>query len=88
MPVNRFQRRRPTVHTVRRLGVWTNQVEGAEGIADQGTGSRHRTKDEASEAGREIAIALGADHVIHNFDGSIGSRSRKPELPQTLRPWM
>jgi hypothetical protein len=58
------------VHTVRREGVWTNEVEG------EGTRSRHRTKDEAAAAGQELALTLGAEHVIHNVDGSVGARTR------------
>ena len=57
------------VRTVRREGVWTNEIEG------EGTASRHRTKDEASAVGREIALALGAEHVVHNIDGSVRSRT-------------
>jgi Uncharacterized protein conserved in bacteria (DUF2188) len=55
------------VLTIRRDGVWTNEIE------EEGTVSRHRTKDEASAIGREIALALQAEHVIHNMDGSVGS---------------
>ena len=35
-------------------------------------------KDEASAVGREIAPALGAEHVVHNIDGSVGSRTIYP----------
>jgi hypothetical protein len=59
------------VHTIRRNGMWVNEIEG------EGRGSvpgRHRTKDEASHVGRELATALGAQHVVHNIDGSIGAR--------------
>jgi Uncharacterized protein conserved in bacteria (DUF2188) len=59
------------VRTVRREGVWTNEIEGR-------TASRHRTKDEASAVGREIALDLGAEHVVHNIDGSIRSRTSYP----------
>jgi hypothetical protein len=71
---------------VRRSGVWTNEIQGAKARANQGAASGHRTKDEASAVGREIAIALGADHVIHNFDGSIASRTAKPQLARFLAP--
>jgi hypothetical protein len=57
------------VLTIRRDGVWTNEIEA------EGTVSRHRTKDEASAVGREIAVALRAEHVVHNMDGSVGSRT-------------
>jgi hypothetical protein len=62
------------VLTIRRDGIWTNEIEA------EGTVSRHRTKDEASAVGREIAVALRAEHVIHNMDGSVGSRTG-PEPP-------
>jgi hypothetical protein len=74
------------IHTVRRSGVWTNEIEGVKGVAREGTARRHRTKDEASAVGREIAIALGAEHVIHNFDGSIASRTAKPQLSRFVVP--
>jgi hypothetical protein len=57
------------VLTIRRDGVWTNEIEA------EGTVSRHRTRDEASAVGREIAAALRAEHVIHNMDGSVRSRT-------------
>jgi hypothetical protein len=64
------------VLTIRRDGVWTNEIEA------EGTVSRHRTKDEASAVGREIAVALRAEHVVHNMDGSVGSRTGPaPEDP-------
>jgi hypothetical protein len=56
------------VETIRRAGRWTNEIDG------HATG-RYRTKDEAALAGREIAMAVGAEHVIHNFDGSVTSRT-------------
>jgi Uncharacterized protein conserved in bacteria (DUF2188) len=61
------------VLTIRRDGVWTNEIE------DEGAVSRHRTKDEASSAGRELALALRAEHVIHNMDGSVASRTAPEE---------
>jgi hypothetical protein len=57
------------VHTIRRGGVWVNEIEGQGRVP-----GRHRTKDEASHAGREIAAALHAQHVVHNIDGSISAR--------------
>jgi hypothetical protein len=57
------------VRTVRREGVWVNEIES------EGETSRHRTKDEAAAVGREIAHALGVEHVVHNHDGSVGSRT-------------
>jgi Uncharacterized protein conserved in bacteria (DUF2188) len=74
------------IHTVRRSGVWTNEIEGSKGVGREAAAKRHRTKDEASAVGREIAIALGAEHVIHNFDGSIASRTAKPQLSRFVVP--
>jgi hypothetical protein len=61
------------VQTIRRAGRWTNELDG------RATG-RYRTKDEAALAGREIAMAAGAEHVIHNFDGSVTSRTPPSSL--------
>ena len=61
--------RRFRIHTVRREGVWVNELEGEGRVPGD-----HREKDEAREAGREIAHAIHAEHVIHNIDGSIAAR--------------
>lgn len=57
------------VHTVHRDGVWINEVEGG------GELSRHDTKEEAVDAGREAARASSTEHVIHRLDGTIAERN-------------
>jgi len=57
------------IHTIRREGVWVNEVHGEGKVP-----GRHRTKDEAADTGHEIAAAIGAEHVVHNIDGSIAAR--------------
>jgi hypothetical protein len=37
--------------------------------------SRHRTKDMAVTAGREIARRLAVEHTIHLSDGKIGEKN-------------
>jgi Uncharacterized protein conserved in bacteria (DUF2188) len=61
----------PAVHTVfRDAQGWVNVLEGSSRVLDT-----HRTKAEASEAGRERARRDRAEHIIHRKDGSIGSRN-------------
>lgn len=57
------------VHTVHKGGSWINEVEGGQQL------SAHRTKDAAVEAGRTEAKRQRTEHVIHNLDGTIGSRN-------------
>lgn len=57
------------IHTVHKDGVWVNEAEG------EGPLSQHRTKDEAAEAGRELARRRRTEHVIHSMDGTIGYRN-------------
>jgi hypothetical protein len=44
---------RGLVHTVHKAGVWVNEIE------DVGEMSSHHTKEEAVEAGRELARGRG-----------------------------
>jgi hypothetical protein len=58
------------VHTVpspMRSG-WCNKVNGK-------VVSRHRRKDDALEAGREVARRLKMEHTIHMSDGTIGEKN-------------
>jgi Uncharacterized protein conserved in bacteria (DUF2188) len=57
------------VHTVPDAGEWKNEVE------EGGDISKHRTKEEAVQAGREEARRRSTEHVIHNADGSIAERN-------------
>jgi hypothetical protein len=47
---------------------WVNEVNGK-------ILSRHRTKDVAVEAGREIARRLKVEHSIHRSDGVISEKN-------------
>jgi len=63
-------RRGGGVHTVPKLegSGWVNEVNGK-------ILSRHRTKDVAVEAGREIATRLKVEHSIHRSDGVISEKN-------------
>ena len=61
---------RASVHTVPRKGQWGHRVEGESEFLPQ----LHRSKDEAEEVGRGLAIARRAEHVVHHVDGSIAYR--------------
>ncbi len=47
---------------------WWNKLDGK-------TLSRHRTKEDAVEAGREIARRLRVEHSIHRSDGAITEKN-------------
>jgi len=58
------------VHTVPNASGkgWVNKVDGE-------VASRHRTKDNAVERGREIARDQQSEHAIHNRDGRISEKN-------------
>jgi Uncharacterized protein conserved in bacteria (DUF2188) len=56
------------LHTAYKGGHWVNEIEGG------GVVSRHWTKEEAVEAGRETARAQRTEHLIHRIDGGIAER--------------
>jgi hypothetical protein len=58
------------IHTVHKDGQWINEVEG-----DGAIGGIHATKEEAVAVGRARAQQDQTEHVIHNQDGTISSRS-------------
>lgn len=62
--------RKPEVHTTPNPDGkgWVNTYDG-----DQV--SRHRTKDNAVDRGREIAQDRHTEHTIHNKDGKIGEKN-------------
>ena len=47
---------------------WVNKVDGR-------VVSRHRLKENAVEAGREVARRLEVEHTIHLADGTIGEKN-------------
>lgn len=58
------------VHTVPNASGkgWVNKVGGV-------VESRHRTKENAVERGRDIARENRSEHAIHNRDGQIGTKN-------------
>lgn len=58
------------IHTVPASGAWENRRFGIDVAV-----SRHDTKEEAVEAGREQAMRDQAEHIIHKEDGTIGERN-------------
>ncbi len=71
--------KKPT-HTVPTEGGWQNRREGA----SRG-GPTFATKAEAEVAGREQAKRDKSEHVVHNKDGQIGSRSSYGNDPHPPR---
>jgi hypothetical protein len=65
------------VHTVYKDGEWVNEIEGGDEV------SRHATKDEAVERGRELARQRQTEHVIHNQDGTIAERNSYGNDPES-----
>jgi hypothetical protein len=65
------------VHTVYKDGEWVNEIEDGEEI------SRHPTKEEAVERGRDEARQRRTEHVIHNQDGTIGERNSYGSDPES-----
>jgi Uncharacterized protein conserved in bacteria (DUF2188) len=70
------------IHTVYRgtTADWANEVEGNERAS-----SAHATKELAVTRGRELAIAAKTEHVIHNMNGTIGSRNSYGNDPNPPR---
>jgi len=58
------------VETYHQDGRWKNKIEGN----DRAT-TTHDTKQEAVEAGREMARQHEVEHIIRNLDGKIGERN-------------
>jgi hypothetical protein len=71
---------RKDVHTVPDTGGkgWVNKVGGE-------VESRHRTKENAVQRGREIARERQAEHAIHNRDGKIGEKNSYGDDPNPPR---
>lgn len=65
------------VHTVPDGDDWVNKSEGK-------VLSRHDTKEEAEEAGREIARGLEAEHSIHRLDGVITEKDSYGNDPREI----
>lgn len=57
------------VHTVHQEGVWMNEVTGF-----GQPGGIHRIKEDAIEAGRELAVRRDSEHLIHGLAGEVDER--------------
>ncbi len=57
---------------------WWNKVDGK-------VVSRHRLKENAVEAGREVARRLEVEHTIHLVDGTIGEKNSYGNDPNPPR---
>jgi hypothetical protein len=70
------------VHTVKHGDGWANRAEGNERVSNTAP-----TKAEAQARGREMAIARGAEHLVHNQDGEIAQRNTYPRSrdPRTTK---
>lgn len=66
------------VHTVHRDGEWFNEVGG------QQVGGSFDHKDAAVSAGREEAIARGAEHHIHGLDGQVHEKNSYGNAPRNV----
>lgn len=60
------------IHTVFRsaTGNWANQVASGDRVYGV-----YATKEECVRRAQKLATALGVDHVIHEMDGSVSSRT-------------
>jgi len=61
------------IHTSKQGDVWVNRAEGNGRASNSAP-----TKAEAQAKGREMAIARGVEHVVHNQDGKIAERNTYP----------
>jgi hypothetical protein len=62
--------RKPPVHTVPHGDGWANRRQGSPRVA-----KTFARKVDAQAAGRRTARREKTEHLIHNRDGSIGSRN-------------
>ena len=68
------------IHTVSRPNGWGNLKSGASRV-----GKIYDTKAQAQASGRKTAMKQGAEHIIHNKDGKIGSRNSYGNDPHPPR---
>ena len=67
--------------------VHTVPAEGGDGWVNKSDGkvlSKHRTKEEAAAAGRQIATELDAEHSIHRLDGVITEKNSYGNDPREI----
>lgn len=63
-------------HVVPHEGKWAVRSEGSKRV-----GSKHETKQEAVDAGRQRAKSERSELLIHNRDGKISSRDSEGHDP-------
>jgi hypothetical protein len=68
------------VDTYHEDGQWKNKVEG-----NSRASNVHRTKAEAQEAGREMAVDRKTEHVIKKMDGTIGEKNSYGNDPRDVK---
>ena len=68
MAARKPRKPRREVHTVPTDKGWANRAKNNRKI------SNHRTKALAEKAGRKVAKARSALHVVHKSDGSVASK--------------
>ena len=73
---------KPNIHTTynKQAANWRNVSEGLSRPAKV-----YETKQEAQQAGRELAKDRGVEHLIHNKNGEIGSRNSYGNDPRKTR---
>jgi hypothetical protein len=60
-------------------GTWRNRVEAGETYQDT-----YDKKDDAVDAGRDLARAAKVEHIIRNLDGTIGERNSYGNDPRNI----
>lgn len=69
------------VETFHQGGAWHNRVTGA--ASNEGGG--HRTKEEAVDAGRDLARSGKVEHIIKNENGQIAERNSYGNDPRDVK---
>lgn len=67
------------IETFHSDGSWRNRVEGGQTFPDT-----HDKKDDAVEAGRDLARDAKVEHIIRNLDGTIGERNSYGNDPRDI----
>jgi Uncharacterized protein conserved in bacteria (DUF2188) len=60
-------------------GAWRNRVEAGETYQET-----YAKKDDAVDAGRDLARAAKVEHIIRNLDGTIGERNSYGNDPRNI----
>ncbi len=69
------------VETFHQDGAWHNRVTGAA----SNEGGAHRTKEEAIDAGRDLARSRKVEHIIKNESGQIAERNSYGNDPRDVK---